>query len=456
MILPHHILLIDDDEYVRLSGEVLLSQHFSKVECLDDPAKVAEALKREIYDVVLLDMNFQPGHTDGTQGQEVLQQIRTLDPAISVVLITAFGDISLAVETVKNGAFDFILKPWQNEKLLSTIRAAAQYSRSQRKILQLQSQQNLLQADMDQPHLELIGHSSAMKAVFSSIQKVAKTDADVLILGENGTGKELVARALHRASQRAKELFINVDLGSISESLFESEMFGHVKGAFTDAREDRAGRFEAASGGTILLDEIGNLSLPLQAKLLTVLQRREVLRVGSHRPIPIDIRLISATNKPIKQMVQEGTFRQDLLYRVNTVEIVLPPLRERLEDIPLLAHFFLRKYAHKYQKTSLSLPDYVTRKLQKHHWPGNVRELQHAVERAVIMSEANVLHSRDFAFLAEGGPEPDIAPTFNIADLEKWAIQQALRKHQGNVSKVAEEVGLTRGTLYRRMAKYGL
>ncbi len=453
-----NILIVDDDEFISLSAQILLEQHFSAVDCLKNPMQIPQQLQANNYEVVLLDMNFQKGKTDGEEGLIWLSRIKEIAPESSVIMITAFAEVSVAVQALKMGAMDFIMKPWQNEKLLATVYAAIQLSFSQQQLAQKDSQQQFFRADLDQHFSELIGRSAGMKKVIQAIQKVAQTEADVLILGENGTGKELVARAIHRASLRAKEVFINVDLGSLSESLFESELFGHKKGAFTDARSDRMGRFEAASGGSLFLDEIGNLSLPLQAKLLTVLQNREIYRLGSNKAIPVDIRLISATNQPLKKMIAENTFRQDLLYRLNTVEIHLPPLRERLEDLPLLIHHFLEKYAAKYHQRSLSIPDYVIRKLQKYHWPGNVRELQHAVERAVIMGEGAVLRATDFDFLLEMEEEEKetLGPTLHLDSLEKWAIQRALRKHHGNVSKAAEELGLTRGTLYRRMEKHEL
>jgi DNA-binding NtrC family response regulator len=452
-----NLLVVDDDEYISLSAQILLEQHFSDVHCLANPNLIPKQLEASAYDAVLVDMNFQKGNTDGAEGLHWLSRIRDLSPETSVIMITAFAEVHIAVEALKMGAMDFITKPWQNEKLIATVHAAVKLSQSQRQLAQKESQQQFFRADLDQHFSDLIGRSEPMLKVIQAIEKVAQTDADVLILGENGTGKELVARAIHRASFRAKEAFINVDLGALSETLFESELFGHRKGAFTDARADRMGRFEAASGGTLFLDEIGNLSLPLQAKLLTALQNRKIYRLGSNQAIPVDIRLITATNQPLKKMIVENRFREDLLYRINTVEIHLPPLRERLEDIPLLVHHFLQTYALKYHKSSVNIPDYVVRKLQKYHWPGNVRELQHAVERAVIMGEGPVLRSSDFAFLLESEAEKEpLGPTIHLDSLEKWAIQQALRKHHGNVSKAADELGLTRGTLYRRMEKHEL
>jgi len=336
--------------------------------------------------------------------------------------------------------------------------SALQLSKSKKQVKQLKERQQVLSSDLDQHFGEIIGHSSAMDEVFTIVEKVARTDANVLILGENGTGKELVSRAIHRQSPRTKEVFISVDLGAIPDTLFESELFGHVKGAFTDAREDRTGRFELASGGTLFLDEIGNLSLPLQAKLLTALQSRTIQRIGANAPTPVDIRLICATNMPLYEMVEKNDFRQDLLYRINTVEIQLPALRERQEDIPLLVDHFLQLYTKKYQKDKLKISRSTMGKLQQYHWPGNIRELRHAVERAVILSEGQELELSDFILQGDKDKPRQKAEfdSFNLSDIERWAIRKVLTKHQGNISKAADELGLTRAALYRRLAKYDL
>jgi DNA-binding NtrC family response regulator len=374
-------------------------------------------------------------------------------------MITAYADVKMAVEAVKVGAIDFLEKPWRNERLLTTIRAALQLSQSRREVKKLAEKQEVLVGDLEQPFGEIIGQSPSMQQVFKLIKKVAKTDANVLILGENGTGKELVARAIHRQSPRSENVFITVDLGAISENLFESELFGHKKGAFTDAKADRAGRFEVASGGSLFLDEIGNLSLPLQAKLLSALQTRHIQRVGSNELINVDIRLVCATNMPLYEMVKENQFRQDLLYRINTVEIQLPPLRERQKDIPILAEHFLTTYAKKYQKGTLSINEKTIQQLQAYPWPGNIRELRHAVERAVILADNQELSIHDFILQGTGDQKSTTEGephTYNLEELERWAIQRALVKHTGNISKAAEEVGLTRAAFYRRMAKYEL
>ena len=390
------VLVVDDDMDILHAAKLLLKRHVEQVDTEPDPNQLPALLKNESYDVILMDMNFSKDASSGEEGMAWLNRVLEIEPFASVVMITAFGDVELAVRAIKEGASDFILKPWQNERLLATVMSAMRLRKSQDEANQLRSQQKQLSADLDKRFKDFIGVSPDMQRVFDTIEKVAATDANVLILGENGTGKELVARALHRQSHRADEVFISVDMGAISETLFESELFGYVKGAFTDAKEDRAGRFEVASGGTLFLDEIGNLSLPLQAKLLTVLQNREVVRLGSNKPRPIDVRLICATNMNPRDMVQQSRFRQDLLYRINTVEIQLPPLRDRKEDIPLLVEHFLEQYCKKYQKNIKSVNAAALNKLKRYQFPGNVRELQHAVERAVILSESEVLQPEDF------------------------------------------------------------
>ena len=451
------ILVIDDDEDVLHAARLFLKQHLSLVHTEKNPANIPSLLKNESYDVILLDMNFTGDVTSGQEGFLWLNKILEIDPSAIVVLITAYGDVELAVRAIKEGATDFVLKPWQNEKLLATISAALNLRRSKIEVDTLRSRQAQLSADLDQPFHAFVGTCPAMKEVFNSISKVAKTDAHVLILGENGTGKELVARELHRQSLRAGEVFISVDMGAITETLFESELFGHVKGAFTDAKENRAGRFEIASGGTLFLDEIGNLSLPLQSKLLTVLENHEVMRLGSNKMIPIDIRLICATNMPIHEMINRNEFRQDLLYRINTVEIHLPPLRERREDIPLLLDHFLDVYSKKYHKKDKRVSSATIKKFEKYHWPGNIRELRHAIERAVIMSESKVLQPTDFFLTPKESEEASmVLESYNLEEAEKLMIRKSLTKHGGNVSHAAEELGLTRTSLYRRMQKYGL
>jgi len=448
------ILIVDDDPYIILSLQTLLEQHYSFVKAISDPEEITGLITQDSFDVILLDMNFKPGDTSGREGIKWLKKILKMDPETNVIIITAYGGIHTAVKAMKAGAIDFIVKPWQNEKILSTTSAAFKLSLSKKKVTKLKSRQRILSSTIDTQFAEIIGHSPAIRKVFEDISKVAKTDANIFILGENGTGKELVARALHRESARAGEVFISVDLGSITDSLFESELFGHVKGAFTDAREDRAGRFEAASCGTLFLDEIGNLPLSLQVKLLSVLESRKIIRVGSNKAIDVDIRLICATNQNVKEMIADGIFRQDLLYRINTVEISLPPLRDRIEDIPQLANYFFDKYSKKYRKPELILPKQVINKLQRFNWPGNIREFQHSIERAVILSDGKKLETKNFEFLSNDKKEEIPFDQYNLEDLEKWAILNCLEKHGGNVTQAAAELGLTRGALYRRIEKY--
>jgi len=451
------VLVVDDDEDILHAARLFLKQHVSLVLTEKSPDKIPALLKSESYDVVLLDMNFARGATTSQEGFYWLAKILEQDPAAVVIMITAYGDVELAVKAIKEGATDFILKPWQNEKLLATISAAMNLRQSRKEVETFRSRQKQLSADLDQPYHDFIGSSPAMQALFITVQKVGRTEANVLILGENGTGKELVARELHRQSARAGEVFISVDMGAVSETLFESELFGHVKGAFTDAREDRAGRFEIASGGTLFLDEIGNLSLPLQAKLLSALENRKVTRLGSNQPIPIEVRLICATNLPIHDMVAQNKFRQDLLYRINTVELHMPPLRDRGDDVPLLGDHFLKIFCKKYQKPLKKVSPAALKKLEKYHWPGNVRELQHAIERAVIMGESQILQPTDFFFKEADAKAEGIAlEDYNLEEIEKIAIRKALSKHGGNISQVAKELGLSRASLYRRLEKYGL
>jgi DNA-binding NtrC family response regulator len=452
------ILIVDDDQDVLLAAKLFLKQHFTIVHTENNPENIPNLLAVENYDVILLDMNFSKDATSGKEGFYWLNVILEIDPAAVVIFITGYGDIELAVQGIKEGATNFLLKPWENKKLLATITANLKVRESKKELEDLRIKQKVLIADQDHSYSNSIGQSQALQQVLSAAQKVAITDANVLILGENGTGKELVARAIHKGSNRKDEVFISVDLGAISESLFESELFGFKKGAFTDAKEDRAGRFEAANKGTIFLDEIGNLSLSLQSKLLGVLQNRKVVRLGTNKEIPINVRLICATNMPLYQMVNENKFRQDLLYRINTVEVKVPPLRDRLEDLPLLIDHFLNIYCKKYNMTLKRVNSSTLKRLEKHSWPGNIRELQHSVERAVIMSESQVLEPNDF-FLSqmEDSSSSDLsATTLNLEETEKILIRKVIDKHGGNISKAAKELGLTRASLYRRIEKYGL
>jgi DNA-binding NtrC family response regulator len=451
-----NILIVDDDRDVLETARMFLKQEFTNIHIEDTPQKIPSLLKAREYDVVLLDMNFRKGVNDGEEGFYWLDQILKSDPNAVVILITAYGEVDLAVKAMKNGAVDFVLKPWKNQKLLATIMAAIQLRQSKKEVERLRNTQESLTDVIDQPYVDFIGESPAIQRVHEIIERVADTDANILILGENGTGKELVARAIHRKSRRKNSVFISVDLGSISESLFESELFGHVRGAFTDARLDKPGRFEIASGGTIFLDEIGNISLPLQSKLLTVLQHRKIQRVGSNTEIPVDFRLISATNMNLHEMVYEKKFRQDLLYRMNTVEIRVPSLRERPEDVSLLVDYFVRRYSAKYKRPGMKVDRAVVNRLKKYPWPGNIRELQHAIERAVILNEGKVIQSPELLINSSGeSPRKDIGH-LTMDEMEKQFIQQSLQDHDGNVSNTARTLGMTRTALYRRMKKHGI
>ncbi len=451
------ILIIDDDEDVLKAAQLFLKHHVEVIHTEKDPERIPSLLQNESYDVILLDMNFSLDVTSGQEGFFWLKKMFSIDPALIVILITAYGDVDLAVRAIKEGAFDFVLKPWRNEKLLATLSAALQLRRSKIEIKNLRFRQKHLIANLNQQFKDFIGISPGVRQVFETIHKVAGTDADVLIIGENGTGKELVAREVHRQSLRTDDIFVGIDMGAISETLFESELFGHIKGSFTDAKQDRPGRFEVASGGTLFLDEIGNLPLALQSKILRVLETRQVTRLGANTSTAIDIRLVCATNMAIHEMVEEKKFRQDLLFRINTVEIHIPPLRERSEDIPLLCEHFLKIYCKKYKKKLKKINQATGNKLAGYHWPGNVRELQHAIERATILSDSQILQPHDFLF----SPQEQLSEglhfdTFDLLEVEKIVIRKALAKHKGNISLTAKELGLTRASLYRRMEKFAL
>ena len=451
-----NILIVDDDRDVLETARMFLKQEFSSVDIEEDPEKIPGYFEIKDYDVILLDMNFKKGVNDGEEGFYYLSKIRELDPEVVVILITAYGEVDLAVKAIKNGASDFVLKPWKNQKLLGTISSALELRQSKKQIAQLKETSQVLAKETSQEYEDFIGNSAAIKQVKSLINKVAKTDAEVLILGENGTGKELVARAIHNRSSRKDEVFINVDLGAITETLFESELFGNVKGAFTDAKQDKAGRFELGSKGTVFLDEIGNLSVPLQAKLLTVLQSKKVMRVGSGKEIPVYFRLVCATNMPLYDMVYDQQFRQDLLYRINTVEIRLPSLKERIEDIPLLTEHFLKLYKRKYQKPKLSIEKGVIEKLTRYQWPGNIRELQHAIERAVILSDQDIISTVDLLINNAAPVKLGQGKAKTLDEAERDFILASLEANKGNVTKTAEILGLTRTALYRRMSKHGI
>lgn len=453
------ILIVDDNEDLLKAAKIFLKRHFAQVDVEKNPESIPALMANEDYDVILLDMNFTKDVSSGSEGYYWLQKILDIDPSSVVVLITAYGDVQMAVKAIKAGATDFVLKPWENEKLLATLFSSMRLRESRDQIQTLKIKNQEINHALNEKFSDIIGQSQPMQKIFQTVERVALTDANVLILGENGTGKEMIARAIHRNSQRKSESFVSVDLGSVTETLFESELFGHKRGSFTDAKEDRVGRFELANNGTLFLDEIGNLSMPLQAKLLTVLQNRKVSRVGANKEVPVNIRLICATNMPLYEMVKENKFRQDLLYRINTIEVEIPPLRERPEDIPLLAQYFLKSYNSKYGKSISKISDAALTRMNKHPWPGNIRELQHSLERAVIMSSASVLQPEDFNLNAVSTKENDAGlnlDAFNLEEVEKLLIRKVLKKYNGNITQAAAELGLTRSSLYRRLEKHGL
>ncbi|WP_281616156.1 sigma-54 dependent transcriptional regulator [Flammeovirga sp. SubArs3] len=446
-----NILIIDDNLAVHSTLEIILEPHFDNITCLADPLKIMGTLITDTYHIVLLDMNFSPGLNTGREGIRWLKKIKETYPQISVVMMTAYGHVELAVDALKLGATDFILKPWDNRKLLATLKSALQLSISKNEVKQLKEKAEALKSTEVFP--DIIGESQSIKNMMSLIEKVAKTDTNILITGENGTGKELVAKAVHHLSKRHKESLVEVDMGAVSETLFESELFGHVKGAFTDAHQDRIGKFELANKGSLFLDEIGNLSFSLQAKLLAALQNRQITKVGGNKVIPIDIRLISATNKNLFKMVEDEEFRQDLLYRINTIQIEVPPLRDREDDVIVLANHFKDLLAKKYEKGTLRFTDKSIDKLKAYHWPGNVRELQHTIERAVILSDADKI-SDDL--LVTTAVDNTSVQTLNMVKMEEVLIKKALQKHPKNISAAAEELGITRQTLYNKMKKLNI
>lgn len=448
-------VVVDDDPDIALAARMALRELFEEFETLGSPAELPSFLKRRSPDAILLDLNFERGATDGREGLECLGRIMAADPDAAVVIITAHGAVSVAVEAIKRGASDFVAKPWSNERLLATVRSAASLRHSRLKAKVERNRSSELVPPSITP---LLGTSEAMDKVRLLIERAAPTDANVLILGENGTGKEIVAREIHRQSRRGNEPMVTLDLGATSESLFESELFGHLKGAFTGASADRMGRLKAADKSTLFLDEVGNLPLHLQPKLLTALEQREIVPVGANRATPIDVRVVSATNVPVDQLGDETRFRQDLLFRLNTIEIHLPPLRSRRDDIPLLLDHFLSMYARKYDKPERALDDDTLGVLVEYDWPGNVRALRHAAERAVIMAESDFYRIEDFPLPRRNmAPAlPDTGANFNLDQLEKQMVERALRMHHFNISSAAIELGLSRGALYRRMEKHGL
>lgn len=436
---------------------MLLAGIFKKVITISNPNRILSTLEGENVDVLLLDMNFSAGINTGNEGIFWLGEVRKNFKDLPVVLFTAYADIELAVKAVKEGATDFVVKPWDNAKLVATLLSAYRLKESRSEVKQLREKETVLKKQLNTDNELVWGNSPVMLQLRMLVRKVAATDANVLITGENGAGKEMIARELHAHSNRKGEVMITVDMGAITETLFESELFGSVKGAFTDAKEDRAGKFEAANKGTLFLDEIGNLSYALQSKLLAAIQNRRITRVGSNKPIDTDIRLICATNSNLQQMVGQGTFREDLLYRINTIHLEIPPLRKRGNDILLLADFFLKKYAAKYQKPDIRFSPQARKQFLEYQWPGNVRELQHSIEKAVIMCDNNFLFPEDFFFKSSPHPVlPNDDTLQTLEDMEREMIIQAIERHSGNISAVASQLGITRQTLYNKMKKFGL
>ena len=445
------VLVVDDDKDVLTAVRFLLKPEVKQIVTDHNPENLRKLLSENNFDILMLDMNFNSSINTGNEGLYWLRQVKSYNSKLQVIMITAYADIDLAVQCLKEGAADFLVKPWRNDQLLKTLAEASEK--------QTVSGKKQAEAMGKKPSLEIIGESNAMQDIFRKIEKIAPTDANVLILGENGTGKDLIAHSIYQLSLRKNKPYIKVDVGALTDTLFESEMFGHKKGSFTDAREDRMGLIEAANEGTLFMDEIGNIALQQQAKLLTVLQNRQVTRLGTNTPVPVDLRLLSATNVPLVELSNERRFRRDLIYRINTVEITVPPLRERGHDILLLTDYFLKIYEKKYLKSALKLSESAKTKLMQHTYPGNVRELQYAVERAVIMSDNDVLEAEDIVFSPieqKTGDVPSQLPKGNLEDIERNTIMQMVEKHQGNISKAAKELGLTRAALYRRLEKYDL
>ncbi|AYN69823.1 sigma-54-dependent Fis family transcriptional regulator [Euzebyella marina] len=449
------ILIIDDNKSVLSALEILLQFEYKTIETISNPNQISSFPNLKNVDIVMLDMNFSAGVNSGNEGLYWLRELQKRAPDTSVVMMTAYGAVDLAVKALKEGASDFILKPWNNDKLLATVKSAFELRKSKIQVSKLKEKESNLKQVINQNKNYIIGNSRALNGVLKMVSKVAKTDVNVLVTGENGTGKELIARELHKLSERSHEVFISVDMGSISENLFESELFGHVKGSFTDAKEDRAGKFEAANGGTLFLDEIGNLSLQAQAKLLSAIQNRTIVRVGSNKSIPVDIRLVCATNEDLDKMVAEGLFREDLLYRINTIRIEVPALRERENDILVLTDFFLKKFTSKYGKPSLRINQSAQEKLMAYAWPGNIRELLHTIERAVILSEGNVLKPDDFLLSNKPNMSNAVNGPATLEEMELLMINNALEQNAGNYSAAAEQLGISRQTLYNKLKKIG-
>jgi DNA-binding NtrC family response regulator len=448
-----NILVVDDNKSILSTLEILLSPEFQTVTTISNPNQILTELRRNEYNLVVLDMNFQAGVNTGNEGIYWLGRIKETNPEVSVVMITAYGDIDLAIKALKAGASDFVLKPWDNDKLMATLKLSIELNLSKKEVRQLKDRESQLKREFNRDQKFIIGSSPELMSVINLVRKVARTDANVLITGENGTGKELIAKEIHRLSQRSGEVMVTVDIGSLSESLFESELFGHVKGAFTDASDNRQGKFETAHKGTLFLDEIGNISIHLQSKLLAAIESRQITRLGSNNITDVDIRLICATNRDLNSMVSSGLFREDLLYRINTIHIEVPPLRERGNDISILAEFFLKKFSHRYNKGELRINHQAGEKLMKYSWPGNIRELKHTIEKAVILSESKVIKPEDL-YLKPVSLLSDNQPPATLEEMQNSMIQKALDKYNGNLTAAAQHLGITRQTLYNRFRKY--
>jgi DNA-binding NtrC family response regulator len=451
-----NILIVDDSASVLKSLELYLNHYFKSIRTLNSPNQIPFLLSTEDIDIIMLDMNFTAGINTGNEGIYWLRKILKQDPAVVIIMITAYGDIELAVKAIKEGATDFITKPWDNQKLLATLQAALKLRLSNKEIRKLKLKQKQINEDINRNYGQIIGESEVMQDLYQTITKVAKTEANILLMGENGTGKELIAREIHRQSKRSQKDFMSVDLGALTETLFESELFGHIKGAFTDAGEDRIGRFEAASGGTLFLDEIGNLNFSLQAKLLSAIEQKKITPLGTNKEIPVDIRIISATNKDLQLMVTDNLFREDLFYRLNTVQINIPPLRDRENDIILISEFYLSQFAGKYDRLPLKFTSSALEKLKRHSWPGNIRELRHTIEKAVILCESDILTPQDFSFATESDIRTDLNKSISLEEGEKFIINNALLNNNWNISEAAKELGIGRQTLYRKIEKFGL
>jgi len=450
-----NILIVDDNTIILNSLKQLLKYDFNKIEVLNDPRKLPKFVEENIFDVILLDMNFKAGARSGDEGIFWIKKILEIDKNSVIVLITAYGEINLAVKAIRAGGIDFVLKPWEPQKLISTLKSAIKLRRTKLEVSGLKQKQKAIIEDIDLEYGEILAESSVMKTILETIKKVAQTDANILLTGEHGTGKELVAHALHRQSLRSDKIFIKVDLGSISESLFESELFGHTKGAFTDARTDRIGRFEIASGGTLFLDEIGNLSIPLQAKLLSVIQNRKIVKIGSNKEVAFDVRLICATNQDLNQMISNKLFRDDLLYRINTIQLHVPPLRERENDVLILADYFMKIYSKKYNKKADEISQKAKEKLIAYNWPGNIRELKHTIEKAVILSSDEILNEDDFQLVTQTQNDTGKS-SLRLSDIEKKTIKKVMQISRGNMSEAAKILDISRTTLYSKLTKHGL